>query len=97
MRYAFAVHELPPAASDRSEPVPRPTSLLVYRDEENAVRSFELTPFAAAIVERLLGGAALLDAVRDGAADIKGSPDVLDVARFLADLAERGIVLGGRA
>jgi hypothetical protein len=97
MRYAFAVHELPPDASDRSEPAPRPTSLLLYRDEENAVRSVELTPFAAAIVERLLGGAALLDAVRDGATDIKGSPDVLDVARFLADLAERGIVLGGRA
>ena len=97
MRYAFAVHELPPRRSDRSEPPSRATALLVYRDAENAVQFLELTPFAAAIAQRLLGGSPLLDAVRDAAGDVGGAPDVLDVARFLADLGERGIVLGGRA
>lgn len=97
MRYAFAVHELPPRTDDRSEPPSRATALLVYRDAENAVQFLELTPFAAAIAQRLLGGSPLLDAVRDAAGDVGGAPDVLDVARFLADLGERGIVLGGRA
>ena len=97
MRYAFAVHELPLDIDDRSEPSPSPTSLLVYRDGENAVQVLELSPFAAAITRRLLGGAPLLDAVRDAATDVGASPGVLDVSRFLADLGERGILLGARA
>jgi hypothetical protein len=95
MRYAFAVHELPLDVEDRSEPAPRPVAMLVHRDEENTVQSLELTPFAAAITERLLGGAPVLDAVRDAAAQVNASSGVLDVATFLADLAERGIILGG--
>ncbi|MGO8999349.1 MAG: putative DNA-binding domain-containing protein [Polyangiaceae bacterium] len=97
MQYAFAVHELPLDIDDRSEPSPSPTSLLVYRDGENVVQVLALSPFAAAITRRLLGGAPLLDAVRDAATDVGASPGVLDVSRFLADLGERGILLGARA
>lgn len=96
MRYGYAVHELPLDEADRTEPLERPTALLVHRDDDGAVQSLELTPFAAAIVGRLLDGAALLDAVRAAASDVGASSGVLDVARFLADLGERGIVLGGR-
>jgi hypothetical protein len=97
MRYAFAVHELPPDPDDRTEPIRRPTALLTYRDEDGAVQFLELSPFAAAITWHLLEGRAVLDAVRDAAAEVRAASDVLDVAKFLADLGERGILLGGRA
>jgi hypothetical protein len=97
LRYAFAVHELPADPADRSTPREAATAILVYRDEAHAVQLLELTPFAAAITERLLAGAPLLDAVRDATSALKARTEPLDVARFLADLAARGIVLGARA
>jgi hypothetical protein len=97
MRYAFAVHELPADAGDRGAPRDGATAILVYRDGEHAVQLLALTPFAAAITERLLAGAPLLDAVRDATSALSARAEPLDVARFLADLAARGIVLGGRA
>jgi hypothetical protein len=96
MRYAYAVHELPLGTDDRSAPAARPTALLVYRDDENAVQLIELTPLKAAIMERLLAGAGMLDAVRDAAAQTGGATEPLDVPSFFADLGERGVLLGGR-
>jgi hypothetical protein len=100
MRSAFAVHELSADLDDRIEPRPRATALLVHRDEEHAVRFLELTPLAAAIVERLLDSATLADAVKGACTDVGTvTSDVViaDVAKLLADLGERGILLGARA
>jgi hypothetical protein len=96
MRYEFAVQDLPGTIDDRTAPVARATALLLYRDEEHAVQALELTPLAAAITERLLRGAPLLDAVRDATEALHASTALLDVARLLADLGERGIILGAR-
>jgi hypothetical protein len=97
-RYAYAVHELSEDAADTREPTARATALLVHRDEEHAVRFLDLTPFAASLMERLLAGATLSRAVHDASAEIGAQlTDKLleDTARLLAELGERGIVLGG--
>ncbi len=100
MRYSFAVHELSADEDDRAEPAARATTLLVHRDTAHAVRFLDLTPLAAAIVARLLDGATLGDAVSGACKDVgtvTSDVVVADVARLLADLGERGILLGGRA
>ncbi len=88
---AHAVHE------DGEPPARRPVSLLVYRDAEHALRTLELTPAAAAIVTRLRAGEPLGIAIEAGAADAGVPVDdalLAGTARFLADLAERGVLLG---
>ena len=100
VRYAFAVHLLPPDEDDRSEPIARPTSLLAYRDAAHAVRFLDLTPLAAAILERLFAGDTLGAALAGAcsAEAVKLDDAILaDSARLLADLAERGVLLGARA
>ena len=97
MRYGFAVHRLSEDSADRTEPEARTTALLVYRSPEHEVRYLELTPLAAAILERLLGGAPLGPGIQAACAAEGAAigPDVLDgAARLLADLAERGALLG---
>jgi hypothetical protein len=94
LRYAWAVHELDEDGDDEvapAEPARRDVALLGYRDAGHAVQWLELTPRAAAILERLLAGQTLGAAVAQA-----GAPaSVLeDVARLLADLAERGVILG---
>jgi hypothetical protein len=93
-RYRFAVHR----ASEREPPPPEPTALLQYRDRaEHQVRALELTPRAAAVTERLLAGATLQDALTGACAEL-GVPlddELLGaMAAYLADLAERGALLG---
>jgi hypothetical protein len=97
VRYEHAVHELPEAESDRSVPAEREVSLLVYRSPEHEVRYLELTPVARGIVERLLVGDTLAQAVQGAAVDasVPLTEAVLGgAARLLADLAERGVVWG---
>lgn len=98
LRYAFAVHELADDETDRTLPAERSTTLFVYRNPEHEVRYLELTPLAAAIIERLRGrGASLGDAIRDACTELSHPLDaaVLEgTARVLADLAERGALLG---
>ncbi|HEY3496803.1 MAG TPA: DUF2063 domain-containing protein [Polyangiaceae bacterium] len=97
VRYAFAVHTLPEELADRSEPPSRATALFVYRSPEHDVRYLELTPLAAAILEQLLAGAALGEAVTFAArtAAVPLTPAVLEgTASLLADLADRGALLG---
>jgi len=97
VRYAFAVHELSEDVSDRSVPRAVPTALFVYRSPEHDVRYLELTPLAAAILERLLAGATLGEAVTGatGEAQLALDPSVLEgTARLLAELVERGALLG---
>lgn len=93
VRFAFAVQrgEDPPAQV--------PTALLGYRDRaSHTVRLLELSPRAAAICERLLRGDVLEAAIRGGCAAVGESVDdalLTDMASLLADLCERGVILGG--
>lgn len=99
-RYAHAVHELPIEVDDRSSAPPRATTLLVYRDPEHEVRFLSLSPFGAALCERLLAGCSLGEAVSAAAADAHETLDdtlLVRAATLLADLAERGAALGPAA
>jgi hypothetical protein len=97
-RYAWAVHELRGDLDATDEPARRDVCLLAHRDRAHEVRWLELTPLAAAVVERLLAGEPLGDAVTRACTEHGArSADVsVNVARLLADLAERGVVLGSR-
>jgi hypothetical protein len=97
MRYAWAVHELDPDEAATGEPARRDVRLLGYRDAEHVVRWLALTPLAAAIVDDLLSGATLGAAIAGACARHDTAPAAVaaDVARLLADLADRGVLLGG--
>jgi hypothetical protein len=99
LRYAFAVHELPAAVEDRSEPRAEPTALLAYRSAEHEVLYLKLHPALAMLTEELLRGARLGDAVQRAAAatGANGTELLEGVTRYLADLGERGVLLGARA
>jgi len=98
VRYGHAVHELPSDVEDQTEPEQRETALLAYRDREHKVRYLDLGAASAEIVEALLHrGATLRDAIASGAE--AGGVDLDDaylggVANMLADLAQRGVLLG---
>jgi len=97
VRYGFAVHRLSESETDRSEPEQTETALFVYRSPEHEVRYLELSPVAAAILERLHGGDNLGQALQSAAADLALALDTALLegsARVLADLAERGALLG---
>jgi hypothetical protein len=100
MRYDFAVHRLSYATSDRSDPAEERTHLLVYRDADVKVRYLELTPWAAAVLDRLFTHG---DAVQPGLlAAAAALGEALDddklgtAAPLFADLAERGVLLGAK-
>ncbi len=96
VRLEWAVHEL--AAEDTATAVParREVRLLAYRDGEHAVRGLELSVLADAIVGRLMAGEPLQAAVARACED-HGVAAPGDVARLLADLGARGVVLGSRS
>lgn len=99
VRTTYAVHELP-ADDARAAPVAREVALLVYRDDEHRTRFLELSPLACAILERLRAGSPLASAMvlACEASGTKLDDVVLaGAARLLADLAERGVLLGARA
>jgi hypothetical protein len=98
VRYAWAVHRLPEDETSGAEPEREAVALLVYRSPEHEVRYLELGPFAA----RLLAGLSaarltLRSAVTSAAAEL-GLPlddELLSrAARLLAELADRGALLG---
>jgi uncharacterized protein len=97
VRHAWAVHELLADESGADEPRRRDVRLLAYRDAEHTVRWLELTPLAASIVEGLIAEKALGAAIADACAAHGTAPAAVasDVAKLLADLGERGVVLGG--
>lgn len=97
-RYEHAVHRLDADEAARDVPAREPTALLVYRDDEHAVRYLELTPLAAAILERLLAGDTLRAAVVGGAAALGHAVDASvtqSTAAMLDDLRVRGALRGG--
>jgi uncharacterized protein len=97
VRYGHAVHFLPDDIDDRTAPEKREVSLLIYRDAENITRTLELSPLAAQIADRLLGGETLGDALSKACAEekIPLTPEILaSTAHMLADWGERGLLLG---
>jgi hypothetical protein len=97
LRYGWAVHELPDDEEARDPPEHRPVQLLAYRDADHLVRWLELTPLAALLLEKLQSREPLGAALTSACAALGTAPaDVLpDVAHLLADLGERGVILGG--
>jgi hypothetical protein len=96
-RYDYAVHRLEEAESARDEAEAIPTYLLGYRDPEHEVRYLALSALAFGILTRLLRGEPLGEAIHRAAADAAEPirADVLEgTASLLADLAERGVLLG---
>lgn len=96
-RYKHAVHLLSEDDAARDAPPARPTALLAYRDREHEVRFLELSPLAAEIVERLGGPCPLGEAIRSACSALEHVLDgsvVEGIATLLADLGERGVLLG---
>lgn len=95
----WAVH-LVPAGDLNAVPEKRPIHLLVYRDAQHCTRYLDLTPLASVILERLFAGCPLAQAMVEAC---ESSGHALDdavlagAARLLADLGERGVLLGARA
>lgn len=91
VRLSYSVHE---EAIER-----RDVTLLVYRDAEHRTRFLELTPLAGAILERLLAGdplgPAMVAACQAGGVALDESV-LQGAARLLADLGDRGVLLGAR-
>lgn len=101
MRYAYAVHKLSPETEDRELPEHVPTRLLVYRDAKASVRYLELTPLAHAVLEELMERNKPVAEGLRAACETLGEPlddERLSIAAtLLADLAERGVLLGAEA
>lgn len=98
VRYDHAVHRLPADEDDRSEPEVEAVALLAYRDLEHRVRHLELGPAAAAILEGLIDQRlSLREGIASGSAraGVDQDDELLGaVAVLLADLAERGVLIG---
>lgn len=96
LRLRWAVHVMP-AEEVASIPEARSVVLLVYRDAEHQVRRMDLSPLAAAILEHLWRGLSLGTAMVEAC---KATSEELNdavlrgTATLLADLGERGLLLG---
>lgn len=91
VRLGWAVHE--DVIDERA------VNLLVYRDAEHRTRFLDLTPLAGLILERLLAGDALGPAMVSACQTMGCALDqaVLEgAARLLADLGDRGVLLGAK-
>jgi hypothetical protein len=98
VRLAWAVHLLAPDDLAAS-PEQRPVSLLVYRDDAHQTRFLDLSPLAGAILERLFAGSTLAGAMVEACASSGFALDdavLKGAAQLLADLGERGVLLGAR-
>ena len=98
VHYAWAVHRLSEDEASRALPEQASVSLLVYRSPEHEVRYLELGAFAARLLTGLLGERRTLRQALTGAARELGrklDDELLNAsARLLAELAERGALLG---
>ncbi|MEI9936401.1 MAG: putative DNA-binding domain-containing protein [Pseudomonadota bacterium] len=98
VHYAWAVHRLPDDETSRLLPEHSAVSLLVYRSPDHDVRYLELGPFAQALLSSLLSERLSLRLALAASAERVSVP--LDdklltrAARLLAELAERGALLG---
>lgn len=95
--FEHAVHTLPQDEDDRRVPAREPTTLLLYRDAAHEVRTLALSPLARAVLQRLLEGQTVAEAIPAGAAEAAETMDGALLGRIsalLADLAERGVLRG---
>jgi len=101
VHYEWAVHRLPEDEASRELPERCSVSLLVYRSPEHDVRYLELGPFARALLVSLLDQRLSLHGALTASAERVGLPlddELLTrAARLLAELAERGALLGKSA
>jgi len=101
VQYAWAVHTLPDDETNRELPERGAVSLLVYRSPEHEVRYLELGAFAHALLSSLLDDRLSLRLSLNASAARVGQTldDALltRAARLLAELAERGALLGKSA
>lgn len=78
-------------------PEKRPSRMLAFRDPENEVRFLELSPLAFAILERLLAGEILGQAVTQACEETQEDLDdtvLSGAAQVLARLSELGALIG---
>jgi uncharacterized protein len=91
-RYAHAIHE------DAVPPPARVVALLYFRNDAHELDTLELSPLAAALLERA-DRVPLREAIATACAET-GVPmndeTLASIARLLADLGARGILLGAR-
>lgn len=95
--YRYAVHRLPDDEEDRSEPEIGDWWILGYRDDEPRVRFLELTPLAAAVVDKLMQGQCLRDAAVSACTTVGVALDdaaLATIAVLLDDLEQRGVFIG---
>ncbi len=91
-RYEFAIHE------EAYPPPARALALLYHRDAEHLVRTLELSPLAAALLERAhLPLREAIAAACEATAIPMNDDTLASIARLLADLGERGVLLGASA
>lgn len=102
LAYRWPVHRLGPAAPPAPEPPAQPTCLLLWRDDDGAVRQMEASPLAARLVELRQAapatGRALLEALaaEAGIAGEQLPPFVSAGAAVLQELREQGLIAGIR-
>ncbi len=100
VRYEWAVHHLPKQPTPRQAPAAEPTTVIAYRGHDEQPAFVDVKPRSAHMLERLLAGATLREALF-GACEAMGETlddAILSVtAVTLADLIDRHILLGGVA
>lgn len=92
-RYAYAVHE-----DFTDTPDERDVAILYYRDDKHDLATLELSPLAASLLLHV--NLPLKDAIARACEEtcIPMNDDTLaSVARLLADLGERGVLLGAKS
>lgn len=92
--FDYAVQRLDEDETDREIPDEESTRLLGYRDADYEVHYLELNTFAADILERLLAGKKFGEAVVEAFGGVPPASALETIARMLADLAERKVLLG---
>lgn len=104
LHYDHAVHLLSEDPAEQTPPPARASVLLAYRDADHDVRYLELSEMGSALVQRLLDGARLGEAVLAQARQdqaMRSDEQVQDnylerVLGLLGELSERGALLGPR-
>ncbi len=92
-RYGHAVQDVKSSAA----PSQRPTQLLCYRDKQDELRWLSLSEVAANLVEKLQAGEPLASAIQQAFVDAGSAfttDGLTETSQFLADLAQRGVLLG---
>ncbi len=97
VRYRWAVHRLPKRFGPELEPPAEPTIVIAHRDRDEQPAFVEIKPRSAAMLERLIAGETLREALFGACAAMGETLDdrILGVtAVTLADLLDRGVLLG---